>query len=265
MKRWSIVVLVFGILLGLGLGVLIGWVIYPVHYFDTPPNALRADYKDQYLFLIASAYAADHNLDRARQRLGALGYPDPVPAVDALAQRLTSEGKDSSVLVAFVTDLRAGDQAAIPLDWTRFEGAGYSLAYPAEWYAYPGLSDIPEDLAGIHYDLILSDAPNDQSPQYATDTQQVRLTVSSIPKPNETLEIWAVRQWAWLNTELVPTTINNEPALLGTPNLSNPTVFQEYLWVEHLGRYYVIEVYSTANDPVKLERLQNVIASLTFR
>jgi len=189
MIRLSIIIVAVGILLGLGIGILFGWVIAPVKYIDTDPATLRADYKDEYLILIASSYAADHNLDRARQRLATLGYPDPVQAVDALAQRLADEGKDSSVLAIFVADLRArqatvttnGSQADTSTGWERFEGTGYSLVYPAEWYVYQGAADAP-DSSEIHYDLILSDAPDNHSPEHTMNNEQARIMVWYVTK-----------------------------------------------------------------------------------
>jgi len=145
MMRLSVIVLVFGILLGLGLGVLIGWVVFPVEYVDTPPIALRADYKDDYLVLIASAYAADHNLDRARQRLATLGYPDLVQAVDALAQRLASEGKDDFVVVILANDLRFRQPSiSIALPLATMSSPLANVEFPTQEIQYP--SDWPADL-----------------------------------------------------------------------------------------------------------------------
>jgi hypothetical protein len=145
MKRLPVFVLFLGILLGLGLGILIGWVLYPVHYVDTPPSALRAGYKDQYLLLIASAYAADHNLDRARQRLDTLGYPDALQAVDALAQDLAANGKDASMVAVLANDIRIGrpgNSILLPMPTASSPLAG--VEFPVQEIPYP--SGWPADL-----------------------------------------------------------------------------------------------------------------------
>ncbi len=110
MIRPSLVFL--GLLIGLALGVVYGWVISPMNYTDTTPAALRGDYKDQYLIVIAQVYAADGDLDRARQRIASLGGADAGETVTALAQQLAAQGKDSSALSALASALGVGIPAA---------------------------------------------------------------------------------------------------------------------------------------------------------
>ncbi len=101
-----------GLLIGLVLSIVYGWVISPVKYTDTAPAALRRDYRDQYLILIAQAFAADGDLDRARQRITSLGEANAGEAVTALAQQLAAQGKDSSALSALASALGVGISAA---------------------------------------------------------------------------------------------------------------------------------------------------------
>ena len=84
--------LLTGLILGLVMGLLYAWVVSPIRYVDTSPVSLRADFKDQYRGLIASAYAADHDLGRAQARMALLGDPDPVQILAAQAQRMVAEG-----------------------------------------------------------------------------------------------------------------------------------------------------------------------------
>ncbi len=112
MSRWHKFFIM--IALGLAAGLVYGWVISPVSYTDTRPAVLRADYKDQYMILIADAYAADGNLTRAGERLATLSLSAPVEAVAALAQRLTAEGKDASALAALAADLGLGIATVTP-------------------------------------------------------------------------------------------------------------------------------------------------------
>jgi hypothetical protein len=100
--------ILLGVIIGLALGVFYGWVISPVSYTDTAPAALRSDYKDQYLILIATSYLADGDLSRAQARLAELGLADPAGAVTALAQRLAAEGKDTSAPSALAAALGVG-------------------------------------------------------------------------------------------------------------------------------------------------------------
>ena len=60
-------------LLGIGLGLLVGWVISPVKYVNTTPEALGADYKTDYILMVAEAYQSEASLALASQRLALLG------------------------------------------------------------------------------------------------------------------------------------------------------------------------------------------------
>jgi len=86
------------LLTGLALGALLGlgyaWLLQPVRYTDTTPASLRADFKDRYRALIASAYQANDNLVRAKARLALLEDPDVYRALAEQAQRTLAGGGD---------------------------------------------------------------------------------------------------------------------------------------------------------------------------
>ena len=65
--------------IGIGAGLTYGWLIRPVTYVDTAPGSLRADYRVDYILMVAQSYAGDDNLSLARMRLASLG---PQPAED---------------------------------------------------------------------------------------------------------------------------------------------------------------------------------------
>ncbi len=80
------------LLLGLTLGLWIAWGLAPRGYLDPSPAALRADYKDEYRLLIASAYAATGDLNRARVRLSLLHDDDPAAVLLEQSQRALAAG-----------------------------------------------------------------------------------------------------------------------------------------------------------------------------
>lgn len=88
--------LLTGLLIGLVLGVAYAWAIAPLEYVDTTPESLRADFKDEYRFLIAFSHRAHGNLERTRARLSLLGDADPVAALGEQAQRLLASNADMS-------------------------------------------------------------------------------------------------------------------------------------------------------------------------
>lgn len=100
---------------GFGIGILYAWVVSPIKYIDTAPSTLRSDFKDQYRTVIAAAYSATHNLDRARARLVLLGDPNPVQALTAQAQRMLAAGLpfvDAQEVAQLATDLTSGVSSA---------------------------------------------------------------------------------------------------------------------------------------------------------
>jgi hypothetical protein len=64
------------LLLGVGAGLLIGWFVWPATPVDAPPALLRADWKDEAVWMAAQAYAYDRNLTDAIARLQPLGEDD---------------------------------------------------------------------------------------------------------------------------------------------------------------------------------------------
>jgi hypothetical protein len=79
--------LLTAIILGVGLGLLYSWVISPTEYTNTLPASLDEEAKDVYRSLIAAAFEASGNLQRAKARLDLLNDEDPSLALVIQAQR----------------------------------------------------------------------------------------------------------------------------------------------------------------------------------
>jgi len=91
-RKYDFWYLITGLLIGLGIGLLAAWVVAPVRFSDTTPSSLRIDRKDEYRYLIASSFAANGDLVRARARLEVLQDSDPIKALGEQAQRMISTG-----------------------------------------------------------------------------------------------------------------------------------------------------------------------------
>jgi hypothetical protein len=90
MSRW--VGFLIAVLLGIAAGLFYGWVINPVKYTDTPPSTLRADYKADYVLMVAEAYQGDHDLSLAARRLALLGDAAPGKFVQQSLDYASQEG-----------------------------------------------------------------------------------------------------------------------------------------------------------------------------
>ena len=84
--------LLTGLALGIGLGLAYAWLVRPVQYTNTYPATLRADYKDRYRALVASAFMANRDVGRAKARLEQLKESDLFTVLAGQAQRTLAEG-----------------------------------------------------------------------------------------------------------------------------------------------------------------------------
>ena len=67
--------LIIAAIAGLALGLLVGWVIWPVEYADTDLHSLRDRHQATYVELVADSYAMSTNLEMAQARLAELEGP----------------------------------------------------------------------------------------------------------------------------------------------------------------------------------------------
>jgi hypothetical protein len=113
MGHW--VSLVLGCALGLVSGLFLTWQVWPVEYYDTDPADLRAEDKEDYVVMIAAAYAQDGDLKLAAVRLEELGLEDPRPMVLYLFQRYSEAGyeEESRSLARLAYDIGVQDVALL--------------------------------------------------------------------------------------------------------------------------------------------------------
>lgn len=123
MSRWlpPLIALIIGIILGL----VYGWVLDPVRFTDTTPNSLRADYRTDYILMVAEAYHADHDADLAVRRLAIFGGETAA----AIAERALQTGRDSGYApsdLSLLQELRRAMQSYQPAPPTAADPQGES-------------------------------------------------------------------------------------------------------------------------------------------
>ena len=79
MSRWIQALLATA--LGLAAGLFYGWRIAPVEYIDLAPNTLRADYRADYILMVAESYQSDKDPELATRHLALLGSTDPTEII----------------------------------------------------------------------------------------------------------------------------------------------------------------------------------------
>jgi hypothetical protein len=106
--------LLTGIIIGIGVGLLVSWVFWPTRYRDNAPASLSEEYEEAYRALIAAAYMASGDAERARSRLVTLEDADIANALIAQAQRSLAAGHSEAewrALSLLGLALSAGDGA----------------------------------------------------------------------------------------------------------------------------------------------------------
>ncbi len=87
-----------GLALGVTLGLLIGWALWPVQYTNTAPAQLRQDYRNDYILMVAAAYQVEKNPDVARERLAQLDPAQPTrPLVELTETLIAQSGRPSDI------------------------------------------------------------------------------------------------------------------------------------------------------------------------
>jgi hypothetical protein len=136
--------LLTALVIGVGAGLFYAWILAPVTYIDISPVSLHEEHKDQYRALIASAYAANGDLARARARLNQLEDPDIVMTLTIQAQRsLATAGQENlshylGLLALALSEETAGPPTmesgiiAEPLSPSIPEPTGETLEEPTE-------------------------------------------------------------------------------------------------------------------------------------
>lgn len=98
-----------GCLLAIGVGLLIAWGRSPVQIINAEVGDMGPDEAEQFVILVAAEFAADHDLDKARERLSELDVPNPEQFVSFLADQYIQEGraKDDTDLINVINLARA--------------------------------------------------------------------------------------------------------------------------------------------------------------
>jgi hypothetical protein len=108
--------LFFGLAIAAGaaLGILYGWTINPVRYTNTTPDALREDYKADYVLMVGEIFRTEGNVALAARRLDLLGGDSPVQQVQSAivtAQRLGYSSRDLDTLGSLALSLQTWSPA----------------------------------------------------------------------------------------------------------------------------------------------------------
>lgn len=178
--------LLTGFVLGAFLGLLYAWVVSPVEYVDTSPAAMRADFRDQYRALIASAYVANRDIARAQARLNLLSDRDVARTLAEQAQHTLADGGSPEVAQALALLALDLGQGPTPVVVAGSPTAVSTLAVPtaAVEAASPtaGVTQLPTETPQIPTNPVTAAAETSEpSPSLGAALQTPQATRTSLP------------------------------------------------------------------------------------
>ncbi|OGO17889.1 MAG: hypothetical protein A2Z14_14145 [Chloroflexi bacterium RBG_16_48_8] len=100
--------LLVGLLIGITLGLFYGWVIRPLNSGETAPHSLQQQYRADMVLMVAEIFAAEEDIEMARQRMITIGFkPYAELVVNALhfAKAHDFSDQDIELLINLSTQL----------------------------------------------------------------------------------------------------------------------------------------------------------------
>ncbi len=116
MTRRYIGSLMMGILVGLAVGVFLGWQQFPVEYTNNSLSALSPRYQEEYTVMVAEGYQYDHDLDAALERLRPLSRESIFDYVEDLTERYISLSNNIAAIPPMVALAEAMGRLTPPME-----------------------------------------------------------------------------------------------------------------------------------------------------
>lgn len=85
---------VIGVIIGIGLGLVIGWWLAPAEYSQSHMSELNQNYKDDYIIMVAMGYIVDRDINGVLERLRVLEVENVPAYVQDVTERYISNSGD---------------------------------------------------------------------------------------------------------------------------------------------------------------------------
>jgi hypothetical protein len=109
------IIIIVGLLCGLGLGIFVAWMLWPVQVTDVDVPDLKSSSQEDYIILTASSYVYDQDLDKAQSRLAQLKDPSILSRIAALARSLAGDSRPEAAYVAELAVALGNQETSIAL------------------------------------------------------------------------------------------------------------------------------------------------------
>jgi hypothetical protein len=100
--------LLLGLVVGVAIGLILGWVAWPIQFSEADPSVMEERFQLDYTLMIAAAYSEDEDLSTARRHLRSLDQDDSGRWVLGVTVSHILSGEDESAiqnLVKLANDL----------------------------------------------------------------------------------------------------------------------------------------------------------------
>ena len=112
MQRW--IPITIAVILGIAIGLTYGWVISPVEYTDVTPELLRADFRTDYVLMVAEAFRTERDTELATRKLAIFGTEHP-SVITAQAYEYAQQNSYPANDLALIQELTVALQTWQPL------------------------------------------------------------------------------------------------------------------------------------------------------
>lgn len=135
LRRFTLPAVVISLMLGIGIGLFCGWMVWPVLWYNTDPSDTRVQHQIDYVIMTADSLTVTGNVEQARRRLLELTDEDTSwEQVGALVRQVAAERDRAGEKDVALRVKRLGDDLGIPANpQAKFEAPRKRLAPTPRW------------------------------------------------------------------------------------------------------------------------------------
>jgi len=116
MRFRNLIFLLLGLAIGSGLGLTLGWLVWPTEFTDANPSVLQDAYRNDYVQMIADAYALDNDLPAAQAQLDEFGSNSNTILLETITDKVLADANEADIrrLVRLASDLGLSSPVMAP-------------------------------------------------------------------------------------------------------------------------------------------------------
>ena len=126
--------LALAVIVGLSIGLFLGWVVWPVQWVDASPDLLRIEFQEDWMNMAIDSYTVNQNIPLADQRYNSLGAAAPEILADIQEAPVWVSPAEVDAFTAAVTGEESAaapgaEATAVPAETTQSTKLGWYVAF----------------------------------------------------------------------------------------------------------------------------------------